>query len=493
MMKFSRNQNQQFYKNLVEKLPLAVMTCDPEDLIINYMNQATVENLQKIEHLLPCPADQILGKSIDIFHKNPEMQRRLLSNEANFPHNATIQIGDECLDLSIDAIRQNNKITALVLSWSVATEKILADQQNKLREDMINKMPINVMMADKDTLEITYVNETSLETLKPLEHLLPVKAKDMQGTCIDVFHKNPSHQRNLLANPSNLPYRTKITLGDETLDLQVNAITDAAGSYIGPMLTWSVATERVKLANNFEDNIASVVDDVLNQASEMRESALTLTASAEETNAQADGVSCASSELSNAITEISQQVTSSTQVAEEAVRAAEHSDGLISGMSEAAVKIGEVVNIIQEIADQTNLLALNATIEAARAGESGKGFAVVAAEVKELAAQTSKATQDIATQIDEIQGATDSTVESVRSIKGIITKMAEISSTIAAAVEQQSAATQQVASNIAGVSEASNQSGKAANMVENAASSLSDNAESLKGRVDEFLKEVRAM
>lgn len=488
-----RNSSSSHHAQALDALPLAVMMCDPVDFKIHYMNAATVENLRSIEHLLPVPADQIMGQSIDIFHKNPEMQRRLLSNPNNLPHDAQIQVGEEYLDLHIDAIKAGNKIEALVLSWTVATEKVKADRENKLREDMINKMPINVMLANKDTFEIDLVNETSIDTLRPLEQFLPIKAEDLQGTCIDVFHKNPAHQRQLLSDPSNLPYRTKISLGPETLDLQVAAITDDEGNYVAPMLSWSVVTDKVNMANNFEENVATVVEQVMQQAADMRDNALTLTAAAEETNAQAAGVSNASSELSNAITEISQQVASSNKVANDAVAAAEHSDGLISGMSQAAVKIGEVVNIIQEIADQTNLLALNATIEAARAGESGKGFAVVASEVKELASQTSKATQDIATQIDEIQNSTDSTVESMRSIKNIITEMAQISSTIAAAVEEQSAATQQVAQNIDGVSEASSQSGQAANMVENAAASLSENAEGLKGRVDEFLVEVRAM
>lgn len=494
MLKLGKqSQSGALFEGVIEKLPLAIILCDPKDYKITYMNQATIDNLKQIEHLLPVPADQILGQSIDIFHKHPEHQRQLLKNPANFPHKAQISIGDEYLDLHVEAIHEGGKISTLALSWSVVTEKVQAEKENKLRADMINKMPINVMMADKETFDITYVNQTSLETLKPLEHLLPVRVDELQGTSIDVFHKNPSHQRNILSDPSNLPFNTKISLGEETLDLKVSPITDDKGDYVGPMLTWSVATEKVRLANNFEDNVASVVNDVLSQASDMRNNALTLTAAAEETNAQSAGVSTASTQLSNAITEISQQVASSTKVANDAVAAAEHSDNLITGMSEAAVKIGEVVNIIQEIADQTNLLALNATIEAARAGESGKGFAVVAAEVKELASQTSKATQDIATQIDEIQNATDSTVDSMRSIKNIITEIAQISSAIAAAVEQQSAATQQVAENIEGVTEASGQSGHAATMVEQSAASLSDNAENLKQRVDEFLKEVRAM
>ena len=224
-----KNSSSSHHAQALDALPLAVMMCDPVDFKIHYMNAATVENLRAIEHLLPVPADQIMGQSIDIFHKNPEMQRRLLSNPNNLPHDAQIQVGEEYLDLHIDAIKAGNKIEALVLSWTVATEKVKADRENKLREDMINKMPINVMLANKDTFEIDLVNETSINTLRPLEQFLPIKAEDLQGTCIDVFHKNPAHQRKLLSDPANLPYRTKISVGPETLDLQVAAITDDEG------------------------------------------------------------------------------------------------------------------------------------------------------------------------------------------------------------------------------------------------------------------------
>lgn len=481
------------FKAIVDTLPLSVMRCELEDFKIIYVNKSTIKNLKTIEHALPCKAEEIVGQSIDIFHKDPSHQRKLLQDPRNLPHQAQIKVGDEYLDLHVEAIYENGKYVGPVLSWSVITDKVIAEKENDLREKMINNMPVNVMFANKDTLEIELINDTSLNTLRPLQSLLPVPVDDLKGTCIDVFHKNPAHQRALLSTADNLPYRTKIKLGDETLDLSASAIMDKDGTYVGPMLTWTVATKQVQLADTFETNVASVVEQVLSAAGDMQENATTLSAAAEETNVQAAGVSTASSELSNAITEISAQVSTSTRVANDAVDAAEKSDSMINGMSQAALKIGEVVNIIQDIADQTNLLALNATIEAARAGESGKGFAVVAAEVKELASQTSKATQDIALQIDEIQNSTESTVNSMADIKKIIAEIATISSTIAAAVEEQSAATQQVAQNIDGVSEASSQSGKVANSVETAATNLSGNAEDLKQRVNDFMLEVRAL
>jgi methyl-accepting chemotaxis protein len=175
-------------------------------------------------------------------------------------------------------------------------------------------------------------------------------------------------------------------------------------------------------------------------------------------------------------------------------------------LDRSAQRIGEVVQLIETIAGQTNLLALNATIEAARAGDAGKGFAVVASEVKSLASQTAKATEDIRTQIGEIQGATGQTVEAIRSIGTTIRQMSEIATTIASAVEEQGAATREIASNvhqaaqgtadiatnIEGVSRTASDTGTAASQVLGAAGELSKQSETLRRDVDEFLATVRA-
>ena len=273
------------------------------------------------------------------------------------------------------------------------------------------------------------------------------------------------------------------------------------------------------MADDFETSVGGVVNSVSSAATEMQSSASSLSATAEQTSKQSatvaaaseeastnvQTVASASEELSSSISEISRQVSQSTQIAGAAVIEVDGANEKVQGLADAAKKIGEVVALITDIADQTNLLALNATIEAARAGEAGKGFAVVASEVKNLANATAKATEEISTQIGDIQGATEEAVHAIGSIGSTINQMNEIASTIAAAVEEQGAATQEIArnveqaaagtnevsSNITGVNQAAADTGHSAEELLSAATELSVQSETLRSEVDRFLVNIR--
>jgi methyl-accepting chemotaxis protein len=210
--------------------------------------------------------------------------------------------------------------------------------------------------------------------------------------------------------------------------------------------------------------------------------------------------------MASSVNEISRQVQESAAIAGQAVDQARKTNDRVSELASAASRIGDVVELINNIAGQTNLLALNATIEAARAGEAGRGFAVVASEVKALAEQTARATGEISTQISGIQAATQESVGAIKEIGDTIGRMSEISSTIASAVEEQGAATQeisrnvqqaaqgtmQVSSNITDVQRGASETGSASSQVLSAARSLSSDSTRLKNEVGKFLSSVRA-
>jgi methyl-accepting chemotaxis protein len=278
--------------------------------------------------------------------------------------------------------------------------------------------------------------------------------------------------------------------------------------------------DMIRMADSFEGAVGEIVETVSSASTELEASAGVLTSTAarsqelttmveaasEEAAANVQSVASASEELSASVNEISRQVQESARIANEAVDQAQQTNLRVGELSLAATRIGDVVELINAIAGQTNLLALNATIEAARAGEAGRGFAVVASEVKVLAAQTAKATGDIGRQIADIQSATEHSVSSIRGISGTIAKLSEISSTIAAAVEEQGAATQeisrnvqqaalgtsQVSAHITDVRQGASETGSASTQVLSAAQSLSGDSNRLKLEVGKFLNSVRA-
>jgi methyl-accepting chemotaxis protein len=280
------------------------------------------------------------------------------------------------------------------------------------------------------------------------------------------------------------------------------------------------ALERNRLADQFEASVAGVVDSMSAAAAGLKNTARRMSAAAEETskqslsvataakqsNASVQTVATAAEELSSSISEIARQVANATQISDQSAANGRRTDETVRTLSTAVQRIGEVVKLIDDIAAQTNLLALNATIEAARAGEAGKGFVVVASEVKVLANQTAKATEDIRAQIGAIRTQTDLAVEAIRQICENVVEVHGISSAIAAAVQQQGAATQEIARSVNQAADGSNQvtesigtvtesaaeTGEAASGMLTSASDLAHQADMLRAEMDRFLAGVRA-
>jgi methyl-accepting chemotaxis protein len=279
-------------------------------------------------------------------------------------------------------------------------------------------------------------------------------------------------------------------------------------------------TELIRFADDFEAAVGAIVSNVSASAVQLESAAGTLTRTAETTqglssrvagaseqaSSNMQSVAAATEELSMSVDEIGRRVRESNKIAEAAVIQAEQTDGRIGKLSRAAQQIGDVVKLITAIAEQTNLLALNATIEAARAGEAGRGFAVVASEVKSLASQTAKATDEISSHILGMQGATQESVAAIKEIGGTIAQISTIASTIASAVEQQSSATQEIArsvqnvaqgtheaaANIMQVNRGATETGSASEEVLNSAKTLSSESTRLREELDRFMANIRA-
>jgi len=624
------------FKAMLENIPVSVMMAD-RDFVITYVNPASLKKLKEVEKYLPVRAEQVVGSSIDIFHKSPSYQHKLLADPKNLPHRANIPIGPETADLLATAIYdQDGEYIGAMVVWEIITEQLKIAAQNadyagyfgaigRSQSVIALDMQGNVLDANENYLKMMgytldeikgkhqsiFVDEDFSRTveyrdlwtrLSRGEYLLgeykrlakgrrevwvqasynPIPDKDgkpykvvqysteitaqkvanadyagqiaairksqaviefnMDGTILnanDNFlralgysldevkgrHHSMFVEEAYRLSPEYREFWAKLNRGEYQsgeykrlgkggkeawIQASYNPILDLNGKPFKVVKFATEVTQKVKTTLE----VADIAQFLASAAEQLTANSQQMSANAEETSAQANVVSAASEqvnknlqtvsagteEMGASIREIAKNATEAAKIATSAVKMAQQTNQTVTKLGDSSTEIGQVIEVITSIAQQTNLLALNATIEAARAGEAGKGFAVVANEVKELAKETAKATEDISRKIEGIQTDTKGAVDAIASITSVINEVNNISSTIATAVEEQNATTNEMArnlgeaargsgeivKNISGVAEAAQSTTRGATDTQKAAAELARVATNLRDLVARF-------
>jgi len=546
---------------LAENSPINIMLAN-RDLEITYVNPASRRTLAGLEHLLPCRADEIVGKSVDIFHADPARQRKLLSDDRNLPHRAVIELAGEQLDLLVSATYDaDGNYTGPMVTWEVVTQKLALEKAAAEKTAIVENAPINIMLADADGT-IIYVNPASERTLRAIEERLPVKVDEIVGSHYDIFHKDPERIRRLLRDPKNLPHEAQIEVGSDTLHLSVSAIYDGDGNYAGPMVAWDVITDKIEAARREQElqerdrqaqaelrskvdqllgvvnaaaegdltqpitvtgddavgelaeglrrmlgDLREMISQIVESADQFTEGARVVAESSQTLAHGAQTQSASVEEMSATVQQLARSIDGVKNNAAEADTVARKSNDLAGAGSKAVTKsveamdlikasseqIGEIIQVISQIAGQTNLLALNAAIEAARAGEHGLGFAVVADEVRKLAERSSEAAKEISALIKEsTQRVSDGVVLSQETgqalsqiLEGVEQTAVKISE-IASATAEQSHGASEVAGAIQSIAEVTEQTAAGSEQMASSSEQLGSQSATLRNLVARF-------
>lgn len=450
MVSLSRKPNEALLTRAVDLLSANVMIAD-RDYRIVYMNPAVRDLMRKAqdsirESLPDFDAEKLVGRSIDEFHKTPSSQRSLLDNLTD-THSATIQVGESRFDLVANHIMRGGRRIGTVVEWNDAAARIFTRENEAKIEALARSQAIIEFAVDGTILTanenfLTALGYT-LEEVKGRNHSMFIDPETRASDEYRLFW-----ERLRAGEFQSAEYRRIAKNGDDVwIQATYNPIFDAHGRAYKVVKFATDITDRVMERRRRQDiqhamnvDLNEISQDLSRTAEQATQSASTSAQTAE----SVETVAAATEELVSSIREIADQVKTALDISRRAVEEAGKSSRIVSGLSEDARTIGNVIELIDSIASQTNLLALNATIEAARAGEAGKGFAVVASEVKNLASQTSKATEEISAQVESVQSTTEEAVHAIEAILTIINQISEISTSISSGVEEQTAVTGEI-------------------------------------------------
>ncbi len=402
-------------KSSLDNLGTNVFLAD-RDLNLIYINKRGMNTLRSIEQTIReafgVGVDQLVGMNLDEFHKSRAAEiRARLSNPGGLPIRADIQLGNLILDLNVNGVFDpNGEYLGQVVNWEEISAKKQAEANQARMQAMLENAPTNIILADKD-LNITYVNPATVKNLTPLAHLLPVPIDKIVGSNIDVFHKNPSYQRGILADPNNLPRQAVIEIGDQKLDLLVTAITDQDGEYIGPMVTWENVTEKLHLeertkqmteeARQKEEELQAKVQELLVTVNAAADGDLTvpITVSGEDAVGQLAG---ALASMIERIKDLIGQITESVeQVGEAARQISASSQQLAEGASEQASSIEETSSALEEMTAMVRTNAENAN-NANELSGTARGAAVDGSGIMDRLQNTMKGITDASEKISKI-------------------------------------------------------------------------------------------
>ena len=478
-------------RQLVENAPINIMYAD-RDLVLQYLNPSALDTFRRLEAFLPVKAEEMVGKSIDIFHKHPAHQRSLLGDPSRLPHRAQFPIGPEVLDFLACAIRdESGECIGTMVTWEVVTAKLDAERKIKAAQETELLAAEERRRLEAEAAERRQRDGTSREAEQRARvEEERARAAELRGKVDQILAVVDAAGR-----------------GDLTREVAVHG-EDAVGR-LGEGLGRFFENLRGSIANiartaetaaAASTQVNSVGERLGVAASETSAQASVVAAAADEVSRNVQTVASGTEEMSASIREIAKNAADAARVAAQAVQVADRTNGTVGKLGESSAEIGKVIKVITSIAEQTNLLALNATIEAARAGEAGKGFAVVANEVKELAKETARATEEIGRKIEAIQGDTAEAVAAIREIGEIIGQISGIQTTIAGAVEEQTATTnemsrnvseaargaQEIAHNIQGMARTAQDTASGADQSQSAGQELSRTASELRTLVAQF-------
>lgn len=354
---------------MLDNAPVNIMLADT-DLVIQYLNPASVKTLKGLENHLPIRVDDMVGQNIDIFHADPSFQRNILADYKSLPRRAVIELAGEKLDLLVSPTYDaDGQYAGPMVTWDVVTQQIKSEREAAEKTAIVENAPINIMLANTDGT-IVYMNPASTNTLKTIENILPIPVDKIVGSSYDVFHKNPAHQRKLLGDPKNLPHQAEIQVGDETLLLNASAIYDSKGNYSGPMIAWEVITQQKEAAKREEENqrrdreqqedLRNKVDEILTVVNAAAEGDLTRDVNFESEDAVGELANGLRKMLSDLRDIISQVVEGAAQFTEGARVVSESAQSLAQGAQTQSASVEEMSASIEELTRSIDAVKDNA-------------------------------------------------------------------------------------------------------------------------------------